>query len=300
MHFIDFFHLASAVAVDCTISNYLATIWLSWNFEKSQKMGKIEKKKESGVKKKLSVTRDAWRPSNSKWYYGITIRKRLTRRSKIVTLLVLRTRMKLLIKKATMYLGYETWSHHLLSSTAHLWRPSQLSTSGEKGLCETQTAECDHKQTGEGRKLCIKTIASEHLSPGPPTCVKLQWSSRNLLLLSSWPFLSLLVLWSRFFSKNVDVLTMNAASPSQSQVGSACSFLHPIVADLLKNLFDDEPKCGDKVSPLTKSTHYEHLSKDRTTGSWCSASCFPWCHRNFSNIRVVTFTLRFVSPPNLN
>ena len=70
-----------------------------------------------------------------------------------------------------------------------------------------------------------------------------------------------------------DVLTMIAASPSELQERSACSFLGPIVDDLIENLFDNQ--CGDTVSPLTESTHYEHLSKDRTTGSWCSASCFP-------------------------
>jgi hypothetical protein len=75
-----------------------------------------------------------------------------------------------------------------------------------------------------------------------------------------------------FFSKNVDVLNMIAASPSKvrSSVPSACEFLEPIMTDIIENLFDNE--CGDGVSLL--SFYCEHLSKDRT-GTWCSASLFP-------------------------
>ena len=89
-----------------------------------------------------------------------------------------------------------------------------------------------------------------------------------------------------FFSKNVDDLTMITASPSQVRANPACEPLEAIKTDLLENLFDNE--CGDTVSFL--SSNYEHLSIDRT-GSWCSASRFPWCYRNFSDLRVITFTL---------
>ena len=73
-----------------------------------------------------------------------------------------------------------------------------------------------------------------------------------------------------FYRKDVDVLNMIAASPSQVRTNKACDFLEPIKEDLLENLFDNE--CGDTVSPL--SPYYEHLSNDRK-GSWCSASLFP-------------------------
>ena len=74
-----------------------------------------------------------------------------------------------------------------------------------------------------------------------------------------------------FFSKNVDVLTMIAASPSQVRsTNAACSALPAIVSDLVENLFDNE--CGDAVGLLFSS--YEHIFNDRT-GSWCSASLFP-------------------------
>ena len=79
---------------------------------------------------------------------------------------------------------------------------------------------------------------------------------------------------------------MIAASPSQVRANKACDFLEPIKEDLLENLFDNE--CGDTVSLL--SPHYEHFSKDRK-GSWCSASRFPRCHWNLSNLRVIKFTL---------
>ena len=68
------------------------------------------------------------------------------------------------------------------------------------------------------------------------------------------------------------MLNTIAASPSQVRANKACDFLEPIKEDLLENLFDNE--CGDTVSPLSESSHYEHLSKDRT-GSWGSASRFP-------------------------
>ena len=71
------------------------------------------------------------------------------------------------------------------------------------------------------------------------------------------------------FCKNVDVLTMIAASPSKVR-STACDFLEPIKTDLLDNLFDNE--CGDTVSLL--SHYYEHLFKEHT-GSWGAASRFP-------------------------
>ena len=90
-----------------------------------------------------------------------------------------------------------------------------------------------------------------------------------------------------FLSKNVDVLNMIAASPSQVRSNSACDFLEPIKQDLLENLFENE--CSDTVSLLP--LYYEHLVSNHHTGSWCSASLFPWCHRVFSNLRVIAFTL---------
>ena len=89
-----------------------------------------------------------------------------------------------------------------------------------------------------------------------------------------------------FSAKNDDLLTAIAASPSQVR-STACNPLEAIKTDLLENLFDNE--CGDTVSLLSLS-YYKHLSDD-CTGSWGSSSRFPWCHRNFSNIRVITFTL---------
>ena len=71
------------------------------------------------------------------------------------------------------------------------------------------------------------------------------------------------------FSKNVDVLTMIAASPSEVR-STACDFLGPIKTDLLDNLFENE--CGDTASLL--SPYYERLSKEHT-GSWGAASRFP-------------------------
>ena len=50
---------------------------------------------------------------------------------------------------------------------------------------------------------------------------------------------------SIFFSKNVDGLTMIAASPSHVR-SSACDPLEAIKTDLLNNFFDNE--CGDTVS----------------------------------------------------
>ena len=52
----------------CTISNYSATMWLFWNFKKSQKFWKIEKKKNPGKKK---IGCDMWWPNNSKWYSSL-------------------------------------------------------------------------------------------------------------------------------------------------------------------------------------------------------------------------------------
>ena len=88
------------------------------------------------------------------------------------------------------------------------------------------------------------------------------------------------------FSKNVDSLTMISLAALPNKRNAACDFLEPIKQDLLENLFDNE--CGDTVSLL--SPYYEHLSKG-SKGSWCSASLFPWCHRNFSNLRVIIFKL---------
>ena len=79
---------------------------------------------------------------------------------------------------------------------------------------------------------------------------------------------------------------MIAASPHQIRNNPACDFLEPIKQDLLENFLGNE--CGDAVSLM--SPYYEHVSKERT-GSRCSASLFPRCHRNFSNLRVITFTL---------
>ena len=79
---------------------------------------------------------------------------------------------------------------------------------------------------------------------------------------------------------------MIAASPHQVRNNPACDFLEPIKEDILNNFLTNE--CGDAVSLM--SPCYEHLSKDRT-GSWCSASLFPRRHRNFSDLRVITFTL---------
>ena len=97
------------------------------------------------------------------------------------------------------------------------------------------------------------------------------------------------------FGKNVDVLTMIslAAFPSKRSTAGACDFLEPIKTDLLENLFDNE--CGDTVGFL--SPCYEHLSKDRK-GSWCTASLFPWRHRDFSNLGVIIFKYwhLFISP----
>ena len=73
-----------------------------------------------------------------------------------------------------------------------------------------------------------------------------------------------------FFSKNVDVLTVIAASPSQVRSNAACNFLEPIKQDLIENLFDNE--CGDAVG--LSSPYYKHLSKD-LKGSWGPASRFP-------------------------
>jgi hypothetical protein len=74
-----------------------------------------------------------------------------------------------------------------------------------------------------------------------------------------------------FFSKNVDVLNVIVASPSQVRsIPAACEFLEPIKTDLIENLFDNT--CGDTVGIL--SPNYEHLSKERT-GPWCFASRFP-------------------------
>ena len=75
-----------------------------------------------------------------------------------------------------------------------------------------------------------------------------------------------------FFSKNVDVLTIIAASPSKVRTTAACEFLEPIKTDLLDNLFDNE--CGDTVSLWLVSPCYDHLSKDHA-GSWCFTSRFP-------------------------
>jgi hypothetical protein len=73
-----------------------------------------------------------------------------------------------------------------------------------------------------------------------------------------------------FFSKNVDVLNVIAASPSQVRSNPACDFLEPIKTDILDNLFEN--MCGDTVS--LSSPYYDHLFKERT-GSWSSASLFP-------------------------
>ena len=75
---------------------------------------------------------------------------------------------------------------------------------------------------------------------------------------------------------------MIAASPKL--IRDACTPIKPVVTDLLDNLFENE--CGDTVSLL--SLYYEHLSKEHA-GSWGAASRFPWCHRNFSNIRVTNY-----------
>jgi hypothetical protein len=94
-----------------------------------------------------------------------------------------------------------------------------------------------------------------------------------------------------FSSKNVDSLTMVAASPAKRTVSTQCAFLEPIKQDLLENLFENE--CGDAVSFF--SLHYEHLSNDHT-GSWCLASVLPRRHWNLPNLRVILFTLLLPRP----
>ena len=86
-----------------------------------------------------------------------------------------------------------------------------------------------------------------------------------------------------FFIEKIDALIIVAGSPAKR----SCNFLESIIKDLTKNLFDNG-ECGDAVSLL--SPYYDYLSK-YYKGSWCSASRLPRCHRNFSNLRVITSTL---------
>ena len=82
---------------------------------------------------------------------------------------------------------------------------------------------------------------------------------------------------------------MIAALPNQAR-STACNPLEAIKTDLLNNFFDNE--CGDAVS--LSSPFYKHLSNN-LKGPWSSASRFPWCHRIFSKIRVISFYLHFAS-----
>ena len=157
-------------------------------------------------------------------------------------------------------------------------------TNTEDGLSVTQTDDWDRSKQLKLYKSNCASSSGIITSVAFNSCVATMAFKKCLVAL----FLALpLVLGTNLFSsKNVDVLNIIAASPSQVRSNPACDFLEPIKQDLLENLFENE--CSDTVSLL--SHYYEHLS-NRRTGSWCSASLFPWCHRVFSNFRVIAFTL---------